>query len=180
MEYEHEHGVNLIAPATEQITNEQIWRFEVKTALQRMDYAQIQSNIQRMSRLQLLVDVMGRFHRALGEKGHILHKGLFGEYVKSDSLHYCYRIHRSEVDGRLQQIGFDLRIMIGRFAETCKTHPAYGYLVPVFNEQYRGNEEQVDLRGPAQMSRATFQSPTTRYRLLSIWSDSVTALSWKN
>jgi hypothetical protein len=159
VEYEREHGVNLIARATEQITDEQIHRFEVKTGLQRMDSTQIQSNIRRMSRLQLLVEVIGRFHRALGEQEQIRHEGLFGEYVKSDSLHYCYRIDRSEVDGRLQQIGFDLHMMIGTFAETYGIHPAYGDLVRVFNEQYRVNEEQVELIAPAQMSGSTLQSP---------------------
>ncbi len=79
--------------------------------------------------------------------------------MKTDSLHYCYRIDRSEVDGRLQQIGFDLRMMIGTFAKTYGTHPAYGDLVRVFNEQYRVNEEQVELRAPAQISGSTLQSP---------------------
>ncbi len=59
------------------------------TELQRMDSTQIQSNIRRMSRLQLLMEVIGRFHRELGEQEKQQHEELFGEYMKTDSLHYC-------------------------------------------------------------------------------------------
>lgn len=162
VEYEREYGINLIARAMEQITDEQIRRFQVKTGMQRMDSTQIQSNIRRMSRLQLLVEVIGRFHRALGEQEQKRHEALFGEYVKTDSLHYCYRIERNEVDGRLQQIGHDLETMIGTFADSYGTHPAYGDLVRVFNEQYRVNEERIELKAPAELPGSVLQSPDDR------------------
>jgi hypothetical protein len=162
VEYEREHGINLIAHAMEQITDEQVRRFEVKTGMQRMDSTQIQSNIRRMSRLQLLVEVIGRFYRAFGEQEQNQHQALFGEYVKIDSLHYCYRIDRSEVDGRLQQIGIDLQTMIGTFSDTHGTHQAYEDLVRVFNEQYRVNEERIELKAPKEISGSTLQSPDDR------------------
>ena len=157
--YEREHGVNLIARATARITDEQIRRFEVKTGLQRMDSTQIQSNIRRMSRLQLLLEVIGRFHRILSEQERQQHEPLFGEYVKTDSLHYCYRINREEVGNRLQQIGGDLRVMIDTFADSYGKHPAYGDLVRLFGEQYRIEKESVELKAPKEMSGSTLQSP---------------------
>lgn len=160
--YEREHGVNLIARATQQITDEQIRHFEVKTGLQRMDSTQIQSNIRRMSRLQLLLEVIGRFHRVLGEQERKRYEPLFGEYVKTDSLHYCYRINRDEVEERLQQIGRDLRVMIDTFADSHGAHPAYGDLVRVFGEQYRIEQEKIELKAPAEMSGSTLQSPDDR------------------
>ena len=66
--YEREHGINLIRKATEQITDEQIREFQVKTGLQRMDSTQLQSNIRRMSRLQLLVEIIHRLYRVLSEE----------------------------------------------------------------------------------------------------------------
>jgi hypothetical protein len=160
--YEREHGVNLIARATEQITDEQIRRFEVKTGLQRMDSTQIQSNIRRMSRLQLLVEVIGRFHRILDEQEQQQHEGLFGEYVKTDSLHYCYRIEREEIEKRLQQIGRDLQVMIETFAKLHGEHAQYGDLVRVFGEHYRSKEEQIELKAAKEMSGSTLQSPDDR------------------
>ena len=160
--YEREHGVNLIARATEQITDEQIRRFEVKTGLQRMDSTQIQSNIRRMSRLQLLVEVIGRFHRILDKQEQHQHEGLFGEYVKTDSLHYCYRIQRDEIEERLQQIGRDLQVMIDTFAVSHGDQAEYGDLVRVFGEHYRSDEERIELKAAKEMSGSTLQSPDDR------------------
>jgi len=64
-EYEREESVNLIQKATEKITDRQIEKFKIKTGLQRMDSTQIQSNIQNMSRIQLLVEIINRLHRIL-------------------------------------------------------------------------------------------------------------------
>jgi len=162
VQYEREHGVNLITQATAQITDEQIRRFEVKTGLQRMDSTQIQSNIRRMSRLQLLLEVIGRFHRVLAEQEQKQHEALFGEYVKTDSLHYCYRINRDEVDERLQQIGRDLQVMIDTFHDSHGEHAAYGDLVRVFGEQYRIEEDKIEPKAPGELSGSTLQSPDDR------------------
>lgn len=62
----------------------------------------------------------------------------------------------------MQQIGIDLETMIGRFGETYGTHPAYGDLVLVFTEQYRVNEERIELKAPSEISGSTLQSPDDR------------------
>jgi len=66
--YEAEHGINLIRKAAEKITDEQIERFELKTGLQRMDSTMVQSPIRRMSRLQLIVEIIRRLYRILNEE----------------------------------------------------------------------------------------------------------------
>lgn len=162
VEYEREHGVNLIAEAMKRITDEQVRRYELKTGMQRMDSTQIQSNIRRMSRLGLLVEVIGRFHRVLEKREQKEHEKLFGEYVATNAIHYCYRINGGEVDGRLQQIGRDLHTMIGTFADSYRTRAEFGDLVRVFNEQYRVNEERIELKAPAEISGSTLQSPDDR------------------
>ena len=113
VEYEQKHEINLIRQATEQITDEQIKEFEVKTGLQRMDSTQLQSNIRKMSRLQLLVEIIYRPYRMLSEEDKSRHESLFGSYVQEDSLHYCYRVSSDEVEGQLQQIGIDLSSIAG-------------------------------------------------------------------
>ena len=51
-----EKGVNLIEKAFEQVTDEQIQAYQLKTGKQRMDKVQIASNIREMIRLHLLVE----------------------------------------------------------------------------------------------------------------------------
>ena len=59
--------MNLVAKAFENITDQQVVAFKVKTSIQRMDSTQIASNILDMSRLQLLVEGIQRMQRVLSE-----------------------------------------------------------------------------------------------------------------
>lgn len=63
--YEEDSGINLIQKVIEKITDCQIDKFKLKTGLQRMDSTLIQSNIQNMSRIQLLVQFIINFHKRL-------------------------------------------------------------------------------------------------------------------
>jgi len=66
--YMQETGENLIEAAFEQVTDEQIVAFELKTNKLRMDSTLIAGNIRDMSRIQLLVEVLQRMHRMLAEQ----------------------------------------------------------------------------------------------------------------
>ena len=52
--------------------------------------------------------------------------------------------------------------MIDTFADSHGTHPAYGDLVRVFSEQYRIEEEKIELKTPKEVSGSTLQSPDDR------------------
>ena len=113
--YERKHGVNLIQKATEKITDKQIEQFKIKTGLQRMDSTQIQSNIQNMSRVQLLVEIIHRLHRILFPEDIKKYSERFSNYVKEDAFHYCYRLKRDEAKTRLEEIGEDLDFFVNEF-----------------------------------------------------------------
>jgi hypothetical protein len=63
--YMQETGINLLDKAFENVTDQQIKAYHLKTGKQRMDSTQIASNIRSMSRLQLLVEVLQRVYRML-------------------------------------------------------------------------------------------------------------------
>jgi len=75
----------------------------------------MQSNIRKMSRLKLLVEIIHRFFRMLGEEEKQEHGELFAGCGKEDSLHYCYRVNRDELEDRLVQVGKDLSRMLELF-----------------------------------------------------------------
>ena len=52
--------------------------------------------------------------------------------------------------------------MIDTSVDSYGRHPAYGDLVRVFGEQYRIEEEKIDLKASAEMSGSTLQSPDDR------------------
>jgi len=162
VEYEQKHEINLIQKASEQITDEQIEQFQVKTGLQRMDSTQLQSNIRKMSRLQLLVEIIHRLYRVLSEEDKSRHNSLFGSYVKEDSLHYCYRLTRDEVAGRLQQIGIDLCEMVESLESTYKHEQAYRDAKRVFGEHFRCEAGAITIKSGKELSGSTLQSPDDR------------------
>ena len=159
VEYERKYEINLIQKATEQITDEQIRKFEVKTGLQRMDSTQVQSNIRKMSRLHLLVEIIHRLYRILSEEDKRRYDSLFRSYVKENSLHYCYRIARDEVAGRLQQIGIDLAEMVEALETAYGQEKEYGDTRRVFGEHFRCEEGAITIKNGKELSGSTLQSP---------------------
>ena len=159
VEYEQKHEINLIQKASEQITDEQIEQFQVKTGLQRMDSTQLQSNIRKMSRLQLLVEIIHRLYRILSEEDKSRHTSLFGSYVEEDSLHYCYRVTRDEVAERLQQVGIDLGEMVESLEQVYGHEPAYRDAKRVFGEHFRLEEGVITIKTGMELSGSTLQSP---------------------
>jgi hypothetical protein len=158
--YEEEHGINLIHKASEQITDEQLKQFQIKTGLQRMDSTIVQSNIRKMSRLQLLVEIIHRFYRMLSEEEQKEHEQLFASYVKEDSLHYCYRVKRDEMDGRLEQLGKDLSVMLERFEHVHGDEKAYQQALRVFHEHFLFEQQEVIVvRESKELGGSTLQSP---------------------
>src|SRR4030043_1621611 len=75
-QYMQKEGVNLLDRAFEQITDEQLSQFQLKTGKQRMDSTQIASNIRQHGRLQFLVEVLQRLPRMLNESAQIGYAGL--------------------------------------------------------------------------------------------------------
>jgi len=158
-EYERVEGVNLIQKSVEKITDKQIEKFKIKTGLQRMDSTQIQSNIQNMSRIQLLVEVIQLFHRILLPKDKERYSDRFSPYVKEDSLHYCYRLKRDETKTRIQEIGEDLAFFVGEFRSRYHVHSAYKNLERVFKEHYRFEEKKIIVKKGKELRGAALQSP---------------------
>ena len=104
-EYMQEQGVNLLVQAFEQVTDEQIEAFQLQTGQQRMDSTMVASNIRRMGRLQLLVEVLQRVWRMLTESDQARYGETFAPYLKGKSGQFVYRVKGEDVPSHLQQIG---------------------------------------------------------------------------
>jgi len=90
-----ETGENLL----EQVTDEQLAAFQLKTDKLRMDSTMIASDIREMTRLQLLVEVRQRVHRMLNEEDQAQYAEAFGPYLKGSSGQYIYRLKAGDVTG---------------------------------------------------------------------------------
>ena len=134
-------GENLIERAFEQITDEQIEAFQLKTGRLRMDSTQIASNIRRMGRVQLLVEVLQRVHRILNEADRARYGEAFAPYLKGSSGQYVYHLKGDETGPHLQRIGELMHRLVVELASSYHPHETYQVLHRVFHEQFMVDEE---------------------------------------
>lgn len=160
-------GEDLLAQAFEQVTDEQVAAFALKTSKLRMDSTQIASNIRQYSRLQLLVEVLQRVHRDLAEADQQRYAPEFAAYLKGSSGQYIYRIKPEAYAHHLEQVGRVMHQLVTALAPTYADHPSYQMLVRVFKEHFiiesnddnDGHDDDLRPRQGAELSAASLQSP---------------------
>jgi hypothetical protein len=154
-----ETGENLIEAAFEQVTDEQIAAFELKSNKLRMDSTLIASNIREMSRLQLLVEVLQRVHRMLAEPDQQRYTDEFEPYLKGSSGQYIYHIKGEESQAHLQQIGELMAQLLAELPDSYADEPAYQVLERVFQEHFVSQERELQVKAGQELSASSLQSP---------------------
>lgn len=154
-----ETGVNLLELAFEDITDQQIAVFKVKTGLQRMDSTQVASNILDMSRLQLLVESVQRVHHMLRPADQARYAERMGPYLVGSSGQYVYRIKGREArDEHLRRVGLVIHQLLKALASDYGQEPVYQMLQRLFDEHFRVEAEVVGTRDPQEISAGCLQS----------------------
>ena len=157
--YMQETGINLLEKAFEQVTDEQLKAFKLKTGKQRMDSTQIASNIREMGRLQLLVEVLQRVHRMLTEEDQVRHEETFAAYIKGHSGQYIYHLKGKDTSEHLQKIGELMQRLVEELHDNYKEEPVYMVLCRVFTEHFRVEEKTVKTKLGKELSASSLQSP---------------------
>ena len=154
-----ETGENLLEQVFEQITDEQLAAFQLKTDKLRMDSTMIASNIREMTRLQLLVEVLQRVQRMLSEEDQQQHAEAFGPYLKGSSGQYIYRLKAGDVTGHLQSVGELMAQLTDELAAHYGDEPAYQVLRRVFQEHFHVNEAALRPKVGEELKARSLQSP---------------------
>lgn len=154
-----ETGVNLLDEAFEQVTDAQIVAFQLKTGKQRMDSTQVASNIRRMGRMQLLVEVLQRVHRMLKESDQQGYAEAFGPYLKGHAGQYVYRMKSKETGTHLQRIGELMQRLLVELKVGYTAEPVYQVLERVFGEHFQVEQTGVVTKPNEALSAASLQSP---------------------
>jgi hypothetical protein len=131
-----EQGENLLEQAFEQVTDEQVKAFELKTGSLRMDSTQIASNIRRMGRLQLLVEVLQRVYRMLSEGDQAHYADEFASYLRGSSGQYVYHLKGQDIEPHQQRVGELMVRLLNELASRYSSHKTYQMLERVFHEQF--------------------------------------------
>jgi len=152
-------GENLFERVFEQVTDEQLAAFELKTNKLRMDSTLIASNIREMSRLQLLVEVLQRVHRMLNEEDQSQYAEAFAPYLKGSSGQYIYHLKAGGVAGHLQGVGELMAQLTDELAVRYGDEPAYQVLQRVFQEHFHVDEAALRPKAGEELKASSLQSP---------------------
>ncbi len=154
-----ETGENLIERAFEQVTDEQIAAFNLKTTKLRMDSTLIASNIRRATRLRLLVEVLQRTQRMLNEGDQQRYADDFAPYLKGTSGQYIYSLRREEYAEHLQRVGELMYRLVTELQTRYADETPYRVLARVFQEHFVVEETTLRARKGEELSAASLQSP---------------------
>ena len=139
-------GLNLLDRAFEQVTDEQIAAFQLKTGKQRMDSTLVASNIRQMGRVQLLVEVLQRVQRMLNEADQEGYAQAFAPYLKGHAGQYVYRMKSEETGGHLQQIGEFMQRLLVELKPAYAAEAVYQVLERVFGEHFQIQPKTTESR----------------------------------
>lgn len=154
-----ETGENLLDQCFEQVTDEQIEAFQLKTGKLRMDSTQIASNMRAMTRLQLLVEVIQRVHRMLSETDQARYAADFEPYLKGSSGQYTYRIKGEESGEHMQRIGALMHRLVEELATAYADESTYRVLERVFREHFSVEENTLRPKEGKELGASSLQSP---------------------
>ena len=154
-----ETGINLLDQAFEQVTDQQIAAFLIKTGKQRMDSTMVASNIRRMGRVQLLVEVLQRTQRMLNENDQELYTEDFAPYMQGHAGQYVYHMKTDETDTHLQRIGELMQWLLVELQPVYAAEPVYQVLERVFGEHFQLEQKAVVIKPNQTLSASSLQSP---------------------
>ncbi|MCP5101686.1 MAG: hypothetical protein GY943_39595 [Chloroflexi bacterium] len=152
-------GENLVEVCFEQVTDEQMKAYAVKSGVQRVDSKQIASNIRETTRLQLLVEILQRTYRMLDATDKLTYGELFGKYIKGKSGKYIYRLKGEKHQPHIEAIGKLMAQLLPQLADKYKTDAGYAVLERVFNDHFKLVETKVVVKAGAELGADTLQSP---------------------
>jgi hypothetical protein len=154
-----ETGENLVEVCFEQITDEQMAAYAIKSNVQRMDSKQIASNIRRTTRLQLLVEVVQRTYRMLDAADKLAWHDSFAPYIKGKSGQYIYRLKGEKHQPHIEQVGQVMAHLVEQLADKYASDASYAVLRRVFDEHFKLVEETVTAKMGRELSADSLQSP---------------------
>jgi len=154
-----ETGINLLDQAFEQVTDQQIAAFRLKTGKQRMDSTLVASNIRRMGRVQLLVEVLQRVQRMLNESDQDRYAAVFAPYLQGHAGQYVYHMKNEETDSHLQRIGELMQWLLVELKPVYAAEPVYQVLERVFGEHFQLEQKAVVTKPNQALSATSLQSP---------------------
>ena len=155
-----ETGQDKFQVVFDRMSDEQLEQFGLKSTIQRCDTTQMGSNIRVFTRIELLVEVVLRMWRVLGEADQAKHRERFAPYVDAKtSGHFLYRLRKSDHEATLVRLGEFYAWMAEALKAEHGSKEIFGIVCRLFAEQFTRVEEKVAVRAPEEIRSDSLQSP---------------------
>jgi hypothetical protein len=155
-EHEQEKGENLYQRVFEQVTDEQLERYQVAAQVQRMDSTQVLSNIVQMKRLELLISVLQVGVKGLEEREQEAWQEKGEAYLRRRPHEVTFGVKKAEEGEHFQRLGALLRELRAALEEGTE---AYEVVQRVIREQYKEESGEWRLRAGEEIAADSLQSP---------------------
>lgn len=131
----------------DRLTQDDLKEFGLSGAIQRCDSTQIGSNIREYTRVELLVEVVLRMWRVLGDAHKAEHAERFAPYVAAKtSGQFLHRLRKSEIEATLERLAHLYAWMAETLEADYGSTEIHGIVRRVFAEQFTRVEEKVAVR----------------------------------
>jgi len=154
-----ETGENLLEQAFDRLTSEQLERLGVKGDIQRCDSFQALSNISHYSRIQLLVEVLLRLVRVLGEEDKSRLAERLSAYTADTSQRFVYTLERDALPRELEKLAVVYAQLHEELRDGYGDTAAFQVFERVFLEHFVVVENRIEARPSNALGSGTLQSP---------------------
>jgi len=142
------------------LSEKDLEEFGLGTRIQRCDSTQIGSNIRDYTRTELLVEVVLRMWRALGDAGQAEHGERFAPYVVAKtSGQFLFRLRGSDLGAALEQLGRLYAWMAEALRAGYGSTEIHRIVCRLYAEHFTVAEERIAVRPAAEMGSGSLQSP---------------------
>lgn len=162
VDYEEKTGINLFEKVFVKLKDDYIEKFGVSQKVKRIDSTLIGSNIRRLNRLKLFLEVLCYFLKNSNES--ILEK--ISEEIKGykdiTPENYVFSMSSEDAKTKIQEIAEHLyRIKVLFAKDSVSESEAYRILARLVDEQIESTDKgkQVKLKDPSELTSSCMQSP---------------------
>jgi len=152
-------GQNLIERVFDSLTQEQLKTLEIKTNIQRSDSFMAMSNIRSYSRTQLLIEMILRLHRVLGDEDKAKFKELISPYTKQSSGQYIYNLDRGSIPHEQEKLADLYHTLYQALKDSYKDVEVFGIFERVYTEHFTIVDEKITVKPGKELDGGTLQSP---------------------
>ena len=162
LNYEDKTGINLFAEVFSNLKDNYIKKFGISQKVKRIDSTLVGSNIRRLNRLKLFLEVLGYFLKDIDKESFAKISEEIKEYKTVNTENYVYSLSSDDSKTKIQKIAehlYKLKILFSN--DSVSESESYKILERLVNEQIEITDEgeKIRLRNNKDLTSSCLQSP---------------------